>query len=92
MPYQLVSYFQPIYEAIVTEDVPIGSFVVRVSASDADEAGTRNARIHYEIVDDKDLFVMHRKSGKVLRTVYYHDYTNHSDLTGLSMVHLIEDK
>ena len=53
------------YEAIIPENIPVGSFVTRVGASDADESGTPNARIDYSLSGPhSNMFVMHRKTGK----------------------------
>ena len=53
------------YEAIIPENIPVGSFVTRVGASDADESGTPNARIVYSLSGPhSNMFVMHRKTGK----------------------------
>ena len=52
------------YEAIIPENIPVGSFVTRVGASDADESGTPNARIDYSLSGPhSNMFVMHRKTG-----------------------------
>ena len=52
------------YSVDVIENVAIGSFVVRVTASDADEPGTRNSRLEFFLVSEEmDMFTIHKKSG-----------------------------
>lgn len=52
------------YSVDITENIAVGSFVVRVSAVDGDEPGTRNSRIEYSLeMDDLEMFMIHRKSG-----------------------------
>ena len=61
----MVCVFQPMYITSISENVPIGSYVIKVAATDADEEGTRNAYIEYRIDGEgASTFAMHRKTGK----------------------------
>ncbi len=63
----IVLFLQPIYEAIIPENVPVGSYIARVTAGDADEQGTINARIDYSLSGPgSNMFVMHKKTGTYL--------------------------
>ena len=65
------------YEAIIPENIPVGTFVMRVSAVDADESGTPNARIDYSLRGPhSNMFVMHRKSGNIWYTTLTQDGEN----------------
>jgi len=54
------------YAVEVAEDVAIGTAIQRVTASDADEAGTRNSRLEYLLESDEhDMFSIHRRTGQL---------------------------
>jgi len=58
--------FQEVYECEVAEDVAVGTSIQRVTASDADEPGTRNSRLEYQLESDEhDMFSIHRRSGQL---------------------------
>ena len=55
---------QPMYQQIITENAPVGSFIVKVTATDADEQDTRNARLEFSLSGDStDTFKMHSRDG-----------------------------
>jgi len=65
--YFLIVCLQPLYTVDLMENVAVGSYVIRVSATDADEPGTRNSRMEFSLEsDDLDLFSVHKKSGTTL--------------------------
>ncbi|ELU08218.1 hypothetical protein CAPTEDRAFT_222745 [Capitella teleta] len=55
---------QASYQKIISEDVDTGSFLLRVSASDADEKGTRNSRIKFLLDGNHgNVFHMNERTG-----------------------------
>ena len=60
-------FSQSIYSASVREDVPTGSEVLRVLASDADDG--RNADVRYSIRNASDLsFTIGETTGSIITT------------------------
>ena len=56
---------QPLYEKVVAENVPVGTVIVRVTASDDDEPGTPNSAIEYSLDSSIDgTFTIHETLGK----------------------------
>ncbi|XP_074651233.1 protocadherin Fat 1-like [Tubulanus polymorphus] len=55
---------QSMYQVIKPEDIPVGSFIASVQASDRDEPGTRHSRIRYSVTGKQnDHFNMHTHTG-----------------------------
>ena len=58
--------FQPMYEKVVAENVPVGTVIVRVTASDEDEPGSVNSAIEYSLDSTADdTFKIHKTLGTV---------------------------
>ncbi|XP_076446580.1 protocadherin Fat 1-like isoform X2 [Babylonia areolata] len=55
---------EPFVDVIENENVAVGKPVAHIRASDADEAGTVNARIHYTLSGEgADMFMLEKESG-----------------------------
>lgn len=57
---------QPLYNATIPENTPVGSLVLQLHANDSDKG--RNGRVFYSMVDDKgvgSIFTVDGKTGKV---------------------------
>ena len=54
------------YEKVVAENVPVGTVIVRVTASDEDEPGSVNSAIEYSLDSTADgTFKIHKTLGTV---------------------------
>lgn len=50
---------------VVPENLALGSIILRVSAQDVDEPGTRNSRIEYYLEkNETGAFVVHKRTGE----------------------------
>ncbi|CAH1776950.1 unnamed protein product [Owenia fusiformis] len=54
----------PMEQIIIPENLPLNSFIARITASDADESDTINTRIYYDITGEgSEKLNMHKESG-----------------------------
>jgi len=62
-------FAQATYKAELMENVTVGHTLpnIRMSVTDADEPGTRNSRVEYQLVHPgSDVFVINRRTGTLV--------------------------
>ncbi|KAK2142950.1 hypothetical protein NP493_4693g00008 [Ridgeia piscesae] len=63
--------YMPMYEKVVAENVPVGTVIVRVTASDEDEPGSVNSAIEYSLDSTADgTFKIHKTLVQLLYSVH----------------------